>query len=160
MSSGIKAGLIGAAAAVVLALLGLVACLNCITPILTLLLYIAVGALAAYWMTPPRTAGVGAGAGAIAGLITGVVEGIVNMIIAGVRFASIGGQQAIISQIPPEVMEQLIEQLGDAGLELARAMTSIGGVLGMSALCCVVGIAVAAGLGAAGGAVMAAVKSD
>jgi len=155
MSASVKAGLIGAAAAIVLSLLGLIPCVGCITAILGLLLYIAVGALAAYWLDPPRTAGAGAGAGAVAALITSLVGGVVNMAITGIRFA-IGGAADITSQIPPEVLEQL----GEAGIELGKFAAGIGGVLGISAMCCIVGLALAAGLGAAGGAILAAAKSD
>jgi hypothetical protein len=156
MSSSIKAGLIGAAAAVVLSLLSLIPCIGCITSILGLLLYAGVGVLAAFWLTPPRTAGAGAGAGAIAGLITALAGGIVNMIITTIRFAAMGGPGAVMSQIPPEVMQQLQQ----SGVDLAPILASTGGVLGISAVCCVGGLAIAAGLGAAGGAIMASAKSN
>lgn len=157
MSGSVKAGLIGAAASIVLALLGLIPCVACITQILGLLLYVGVGVLAAYWLTPPRTAGAGAGAGAVAGLITSLVGGVASMIIAAIQFAITGGAQAAtMSQIPPELMSQL----GDTGVQLMSFMATIGGVLAVSAVCCVAGLAIAAGLGAIGGAIMAAVKAD
>jgi len=158
MSASVKAGLIGAAASVVLALLGLIQCLACITPILGLALYVGVGVLAAYWLAPPRTVSAGAGAGAIAALITSLVSGVVSMIISAIQFAITGGAQtaAAFSQIPPEMMEQL----GETGAELMAFMATIGGVLIVSSVCCVIGLAIAAGLGAIGGAIMASIKSD
>jgi hypothetical protein len=78
MSPSLKAGLIGAAVAVVLSLLGLVPCLGCITSVLALVLYVGVGVLTATWMKPPRDAGKGAGGGAIAGLVTIHLVGLIS----------------------------------------------------------------------------------
>jgi hypothetical protein len=156
MSSSIKAGLIGAAAAVVLSLLSLIPCVGCIASILGLLLYAAVGVLAAFWMTPPRTAGAGAGAGAIAGLITALAAGIANMAVSAIRFAAMGGPGAVMSQIPPEITQQLQQ----SGIDLAPILATTGGMLGISAVCCIGGLVIAAGLGAIGGAIMASAKSN
>jgi len=153
--ASLKAGLVGAGVAAVLSLLSLVPCLGCITGILGLLWYIGVGVLAAYWLPPPRTAGNGAGAGAIAGLITAVVGGAVNMVVSAIRFSMVGGAEAITRQIPPEALSQL----QDAGID-PSIFAGIGGVLGIGAACCLVGLVVAAVLGAIGGAVMAAAKAD
>jgi len=117
--------------------------------------YIGVGVLAAYWLPPPRTAGNGAGAGAIAGLIAAVVGGAVNMVVSAIRFSTVGGAEAITRQIPPEALSQL----QDAGID-PSVFAGIGGVLGIGAACCLVGLVVAAVLGAIGGAVMAAAKAD
>jgi hypothetical protein len=160
MSASVKAGLIGAAAAVVLALLSLIPCVGvgCIAAILGLLIYIGAGALAAYWTDPPRATGDCAGKGAIAGLITSAVGGVVSGIINAARFAITGGTANVMSQLPPEA----IQQLRDAGIDPAifAGGGGIAAVLGVSAVCCLVGLALAAGLGAAGGAIMASVKSD
>jgi hypothetical protein len=51
-------------------------------------------------------------------------------------------------------------QLEEIGLDLAGLVAGIGGVLAVSATCCVIGLLVAAALGAIGGAILAAVKSD
>lgn len=158
MQASLKAGAIGAGAAVVLALLSLIPCAGCFTWILGLLLYIGVGALAAYWLPPVRTAGGGAGAGALAAIIAAIVGGIVNMIIAALRFVISGGPGAAMremSQLPPEVMRQLY----DAGVD-PRIFASIGGIIGVSAVCCVVGLVIAAVLGAIGGVILAAVKPE
>lgn len=153
--AGLKAGLVGAVVAAVLSLLSLVPCLGCVTGILGLLWYVGVGVLAAYWLEPPRTTGDGAGAGAIAGVITGLVGGVVGMIVGAIQFSTAGGPASVMSQIPPEALRQL----QDAGIDPGM-FASIGGVLGVSAVCCVFGLVLAAVLGAVGGAIMAAARSD
>ena len=157
MSSGIKAGLIGAAAGVVLGLIGLIPVVGCCTGILGLLVYVAVGALAAFWMTPPRNAGAGAGQGAIAGVISGIGGGVVSSAMALI-YALTGSTNQVL--LDPQVMQQLEE----AGIELDPQMLSFftgtaGGVLGCG-LCCVGSLAIGAALGAIGGAVFAAVKQN
>ena len=158
--TGLKAGTAGAAAIIVLNLVGLIPipCLGCIVGILGLLAYVGAGALAAYWLPPTRTAGDGAGAGAIAGFVAGIVGGIVNMIIAILRFAISGGPGAAMrqmGQLPPEVMRQLY----DAGVD-PRIFASIGGVIGFGAVCCVLSFVLAAVLGAIGGVIFAAAKPE
>ena len=156
--AGLKAGAVGAGAVIVLNLIGLIPCVGCFTCILGLLAYVGAGALAAYWLPPVRTAGEGAGAGAIAGVVVGIVGGIVNMVISALQFAISGGPGAMMgqmSQLPPEVMSQLYE----AGLD-PMMFASIGGVLGVSAVCCVIGFVLAAVLGAIGGVLFAAVKPE
>jgi len=154
MSPSLKAGLIGAAVAVVLELLGLllglIPCLGCIPPVLTLALYVGVGVLAATWLERPRDAGKGAGSGAVAGLITALGGGITNIIISAVRFTVGGGQQAFMRQfrqLPPEFREPW----RDLGLDPTMLATP-GWAIGGSALCCALGLLLAAALGAAGGA--------
>ena len=156
--AGLKAGAVGAGAIIVLNLIGLIPCVGCIAGILGLLAYVGAGALAAYWLPPVRTAGEGAGAGAIAGVVAGIVGGIVNMIIAALRFAISGGPAAAMrqmGQLPPEVMRQFYE----AGVD-PKIFASIGGVIGISAVCCVLGFVLAAVLGVIGGVIFAAVKPE
>jgi hypothetical protein len=156
--AGLKAGAVGAGVIIVLNLIGLIPCAGCIAGILGLLAYVGAGALAAYWLPPLRTAGDGAGAGAIAGVVAGIVGGIVNMIIAALRFAISGGPAAAMrqmGQLPPEVMRQFY----NAGLD-PKIFASIGGVIGISAVCCVFGFILAAVLGAIGGIIFAAVKPN
>ncbi len=150
--AGLKAGLVGGAVAAVVTVLGaVVPCVGC----LTWFVYIGAGALAAYWLVPPRSAGDGAGAGAIAGVITGIVSGIFSMIMTAVMFTIKGGAAAAMGQLPPEAMRQLTE----LGID-PRMFASIGGVLVFSAVCCVIGFIIAAVLGAIGGLVFAMVKSE
>jgi hypothetical protein len=152
---GVKAGLVGAAVAVLLSLLRLVPCIGCIASILGLALYVGAGVLAAYWLTPPRTTGDGAGAGAIAGLITALAGGVVNIVVGAIQFTLMGGQAAVLHEIPPESLRQL-EQ---AGID-PRIFVSLGGIVGIEATCCVAGLVIAAVLGAIGGMIMASAKSN
>jgi hypothetical protein len=157
-NTALKAGAIGGAAAIVVALIGLIPCVGCIGPILGILVYLGAGALAAYWLPVPREMGSAAGAGAIAAVIAGLIGGIFGMIISALRFAISGGAQAM-SQLPPETMQQL----GNLGIDpgtIAAMTTSIVGVLGVGAVCCLIGLVIAAILGAIGGVVFAAVKKD
>ena len=152
---GVKAGLVGAAGAVLLSLMRLVPCIGCIASILGLALYVGAGVLAAYWLTPPRTTGDGAGAGAIAGVITALAGGVVSIIVGAIQFTLMGGQAAVMRDIPPESLRQL-EQAGiDPSL-----FVSLGGIIGIEATCCVAGLVIAAVLGAIGGMIMASAKSN
>ncbi len=152
---GVKAGLVGAAVAVLLSLLRIVPCIGCIASILGLVVYVGAGVLAAYWLTPPRTTGDGAGAGAIAGLITALAGGVVNVVVGAIQFTLMGGQAAIMRDIPPESLRQL-EQAGiDPSL-----FVSLGGIIGIEATCCVAGLVIAAVLGAIGGMIMASARSN
>ena len=158
--AGLKAGAVGAGAVIVLNLIGLIPCVGCFTCILGLLAYVGAGALAAYWLPPVRTAGESASAGAIAGVVAGIVGGIVNMIIAALQFTISGGSGAMMrqmSQLPPEVMREL-HQVGIDPSILAG--TSIAGVIGVSATCCVIGFILAAVLGTIGGVIFAAAKPE
>ena len=152
---GVKAGLVGAAAAVLLSLMRIVPCIGCIASILGLAAYVGAGVLAAYWLTPPRTTGDGAGAGAIAGLITALAGGVVSTIVGAIQFTLMGGQAAVLRDIPPESLRQL-EQAGiDPSL-----FVSLGGIIGIEATCCVAGLVIAAVLGAIGGMIMASAKAN
>jgi hypothetical protein len=94
----------------------------------------------------------------VAGLIAALVGGIANVVISAARFATGGGQAAMmrqLEQLPPEVFEQL-RDLGIRPGSLANPAWAIGS----SAVCCGVGLLVAAVLGAAGGAVTASIKRD
>ncbi len=152
---GVKAGLVGAAVAALLSLMRLVPCAGCIAGILGLALYVGAGALAAYWLSPPRTAGDGAGAGAIAGVISALAGGVVGIIVGAIQFMLMGGSPALLRQIPPESLRQL-EQ---AGID-PNLFVSMGGILGVEATCCVAGLVIAAVLGAIGGMIMASAKSN
>lgn len=147
--NGLKAGAIGAGVAIILTLLGLIPLIGCCVSILTLVLWIAVGVLAGYFGSksgPALTAGEGAKAGAVAGAITALGGGIVSTLISIVRVA-LGQTTQALSQIPPDQLRQL----RDAGIDPAL-FTSAGGVIGIASCCCVLGILIAAALGAGGGA--------
>ncbi|HID61304.1 MAG TPA: hypothetical protein EYP49_00945 [Anaerolineae bacterium] len=154
MQASLKAGAVGAGVAVILALISLIPCAGCFTWILALLLYIGIGALAAYWLPPVRTAGSGAGAGALAGVIAAIIGGIVNMIIAAIRVA-ITGPRAMATQIPPDAMRPLAEM----GIDPTIFM-GFGGAMIFGSICCVIGLVIAAVLGAIGGIILAVVKPE
>jgi hypothetical protein len=152
--AGLKAGLVGGAIAAVFQLAGLIPCVGCITWLLVWATYVGAGLLAAFWLPAPRSTGDGAGAGAIAGVITGIIGGIFGMIASGIQFALMD-TAVILSQLPRESLDAM----RDVGLDPAM-FTSVGWVLGVSAFCCVVGMVIAAVLGAIGGAIFAAVQSE
>ena len=160
MRPWLKAGLIGGGVLALLTILAnlgmlfpeastIISCCLCI-PIL--LAYPGTGALAAYWLTPPRTAGEGAKEGALAGVIAGAIDGVVSMILSLVMGAAEVYQQAL-SQLPPETMEAL-EEMGLSGL------FTTGGIAALSCVGGICGILWAVAMGAAGGAILAAAKRD
>jgi hypothetical protein len=157
MTSWLKAGLIGIAIVVVLGLIGLIPVLGCITGPLTYVTYAVVGVLAASFMVPPREAGSAAGQGALAALVASFGGGIFNLIVSVIRMAMGGAAQGMqfLSQLPPELRHQL-RDLG--GEDLLFGAGSIGGAVLCGSACCLVGIVIAAALGAIGGAIYAAVR--
>lgn len=152
MQAVLKAGGIGAAILVVLTLLGYIPCVGCITFILALVTYVGIGVLATYWMAPPRTASGGATNGAVAAVVAALISGLINLVINGVYFAITGSSQMMqaLADLPPEQLQTL----RDAGIDPSIFAGGLGlaGVLGLGAVCCGVGLVIAAALGAAGGA--------
>jgi hypothetical protein len=145
MQAVLKAGGIGAVILIVLNLLGLIPCVGCITLLLSLVVYVGIGVLAAQWMAPPRTTGSGAGAGAAAAVVAALIAGIVNLVVTGIYYSVTGVSQ--LSQIPPEQIEALYELGIDPALLVGPAA-----IIGVGAVCCTIFLFIAAGLGAAGGA--------
>jgi hypothetical protein len=143
----LKAGGVGAGVLVLLTLMSLIPCVGCFTWILTLLAYVGIGVLAAYWMTPPRDSGSGAKNGAIAAAAAGLIAGLVNIVIQGAYFAITGASQMaqVMADLPPEQLEALRE----AGID-ANTL-GIGAVVAATGGCCLLGVLLAAALGAAGG---------
>ena len=160
MSGWLKAGLIGAAIVVVLKVLQLVPCVNCCAIPAEWVAYGCIGALAAYWILPVRTMGAGAGQGALAGLIAAAIGGVIGIGIAVVGNAVFAPLQvAMLRQLPPDVLQGMME----AGIDprmLSGAGTGAVETIGTSAVCCGIGLVIAAALGALGGLVFAAVKSE
>ena len=154
MSSWVKAGLVGAAVLVVLNLVGLIPCVGCVTLLLGIVAYLGIGMLAAYWMPPPRMAGQGAGQGAMAAVLAALIGGVVNTIIAAIQLA-VADTAAIMSQIPQESLQQL-EELGMD----PSALVGPGAGLMYGGVCCLIGLILAAILGAVGGAIFAGLKAD
>jgi len=152
MQAVLKAGGLGAVVLIVLSLLGFIPCVGCITFILTFVAYVGIGVLAANWMPPPRTASGGATNGALAAVVAGLISGLANMVISGIYFAITGTAQfgQALSDLPPDQLAALSELGIDPGMLAGGA--GIAGVLGLSAVCCTLGLVLAALLGAAGGA--------
>jgi len=155
-SPAIKAGLIGAVIVLVLNLIGIIPVVGCIGVPLELLAYIAIGVLAGFWVVPPRATGRAAGQGAIAGLIAGVASGIIRTILTPLSMRMSGGTSAMLSQLPPESLQQLQQ----AGLD--PNVIFGGGTMAILVLvCCLpVGLLLGAGLGALGGLIFAAAKPE
>ena len=152
----LRAGLIGAGILIVLSLLSLVPLVSCIAPILQLIAFAGIGALAASYIPPRRETGRGAGQGALAGLIAGLVGALVSTILAPVSLSASGGTAAIINQLPPESLQQLQQ----AGIDPGMFINS-GTVAGATALCCLpTGLIVGALLGALGGLIFASAKPE
>ena len=152
----LRAGLIGAGVLVVLSLLSLIPFISCIVSPLQLVAFGGVGALAASYLAPRRETGRAAGQGALAGVIAGLVAGIVSTILAPISLSASGGTAAMLSQLPPETLQQF-EQ---AGMDPAMFLNA-GTVTGATAICCLPGgLIVGALLGALGGLIYAAVKPE
>ena len=154
MTSWLKAGLIGAAVVTILNFLGLIPCVGFITCILGLLVYIGVGVLAAYWMPPLREAGAAAGQGAMAATLAALIGGIINAVVSTIQLA-VADSAAILSALPAESLQQLRE----AGVD-PSVFTGPGFGAAVGSACCLVGLILAAILGAVGGAVYAGIKPD
>lgn len=143
----LKAGGVGAGVLVLLTLFSLIPCVGCFTWILVLLAYVGIGVLTANWMSPPRDGSSGAKNGAIAAAIAATVAGLVNIVIQGAYFAMTGASQMtqVLADLPPAQLESLRQ----AGID--STALGIGAVIVATGGCCLLGILLAAGLGAAGG---------
>jgi hypothetical protein len=151
MSNWLKAGLIGAAAVVVLQLLGIIPCVGCVTWLLVYVAYGCIGALAAYWMAPRRLPGPAAGNGALAGLIAGAIGGAVGLIIA----------LGVATFFVPLGLLGNASQGAPAGPSaLWGTLASLIGSLTCATGCYAVGVAIAAGLGSLGGVIFAAIQPE
>lgn len=159
MRPWLKAGLIGGGVLAVLTIIQSVGTLfpsasgiiNCCVCIPFLLAYPGVGVLAAYWLTPPRTAGEGAKEGALAGVIAGAIDAVITFIMALITGPA--GVQQALQQLPPDAL-RAFEEMGMSGL------FSRGGFAALSCVGGICGLLWAVAMGAAGGAILAAVKQD
>jgi hypothetical protein len=161
MKPWLKAGLIGGGVLSVLTILTNVSSLispevgsvvGCCLCIPFLLAYPGIGALAALWLSPPRTAGAGAKEGALAGVIAGAIDGLISVIMTVAT--GTGMYQQALQQLPPESL-QALQETG-----LMNLFTSSAGLAALG--CCggLVGILWAAAWGAVGGAILAATKKE
>ena len=152
MSNWLKAGLIGAGVIVGLQIVELIPGAACCTWIPEWVTYGCVGALAAYWMTPTRIAGPAAGQGALAGLIAGAIGGAVGVVLS-VLSTAVLGTAGFLSQIPPDALRGM----QDAGFDPDFIFAPFGMAF-CGSICCAVGLAIAAGLGALGGIIFVAIR--
>jgi hypothetical protein len=97
-------------------------------------------------------AGPAAGQGALAGVIAGAIGGAVGLVLAVLQVGAFGTAQ-FLSQIPPDALRGMQDAGVDPGLIFAPLGTAVFG-----SCCFVVGVAIAAGLGALGGIIFAAMK--
>ena len=158
MSPWLKAGLIGGAVLVVLNLLSLIPYVGLVFCALGILAYIGIGVLAAYWIPPLREAGQAAGQGALAAAVAALIGGIVNAITTTIQMA-LTDTASMISQIPPESLQQLEDVGVDPNLLFGTSTGALSGAL-CGSICCIAGLILAAILGAIGGAVFAGIKPD
>jgi hypothetical protein len=152
----LRAGLIAAVVLIVVNLLGLVPGFGGLALPLQPVALAGAGALAASFMLPRRETRRAAGQGALAGLIAGLAGGIALVIMVGLGFSAAGGAQSIISQMPPEILQQY-QQMGvdPTVLFTSGLMTAFAGV------CCLpTNLIMGALLGALGGTIYAAAKPE
>lgn len=160
MSGWLKAGLIGAVIVIALKVLEVVPCVVCCALPLEWMALGCVGALAAYWIVPPRTMGAGAGQGALAGLIAAAIGGIVGIGVNVVGATALAPLQvAMLRQLPPEMLQAMVQSGFDPSM-LTGAGTGVVETVTGGAMCCGVGLVIAAALGALGGLIFAAIKSE
>jgi hypothetical protein len=151
MSNWLKAGLIGAAVVVALQFVGIIPCVGCITWILGYVAYGCIGALAAYWMSQPRQPGIAARDGALAGAVAGAIGGAVGLIIL------LG---LITIFVPLGILSDALEGTGMDPAALWETFASLVGSLTCFTGCYALGVGIAAGLGALGGVIFAAIQPD
>ena len=161
MSGWLKAGLIGAVILVLLKVIEVVPCVACCALPLEWVAFGCIGALAAYWIpVASRTMGAGAGQGALAGLIAAAIGGVIGIGVNVVGATVLQPLQvAMLGNLPPEIWRGMI----DAGIDpsmLTGTGADVVGTIGISSVCCGIGLVVAAALGALGGLIFAAVKSE
>jgi hypothetical protein len=160
MQAGLKAGGIGAAVMIVLALLGMIPIpfLGCLCCLVVFAAWIGAGVLAANFSPAPRTAGGAASTGALAGVVSGLGYGLVTTIAAIVRAAMGTGAAAVSSMLTPDMLQQL-QQAGvdpQTFSQITSFMASTGGAAIVGSLCCLGALVLGAVLGALGGAIGAA----
>lgn len=153
--AGIKAGLVGGGVAAILSFTTFIPCLQCLSIPLMFLAYAVAGALAAYWLPKPRTAGDGAAAGAVAGAVSGALGGIVWMIVSAVSYSVMGGAEYVVRNLPQE----FLHMLEDYGLD-PYAVFASGVVNAVNAGCCALMFLAAVGIGALTGAIFGASRGE
>ncbi len=102
---GVRAGILGAVGAFVIEFLVLVPLAGqCLVWIFSLALWVAVGALVAYWHVPEaRDTDIAVG-GAVAGLITGLIGGLLGILLVPILLLLMGGTPGILHSLPPDIV--------------------------------------------------------
>jgi hypothetical protein len=100
-----KVGLIGIVMGAGLGLFSAIPLLGCLALPLSLVLYVVVGIFAALQLPAPRQTGPGAGAGAAAGALASLGYGVVSMIVTPLMFMLMGGTEAAIQSLSPQLMD-------------------------------------------------------
>jgi hypothetical protein len=156
----LKASGIGAVILIILNLLSLIPCVGCFTFLITLIVYPAIGILAAYFMINPRNGNTGATNGAAAAVIAALIAGVVGTIINFAYFSFTGSDQMAqaVADLPPDQLAALAE-LGVDPTLMAGGLGMLG-ILGFSVICCGLWAIFAALLGAAGGAFWGSTHQD
>ena len=153
--AGLKAGLIGLVIMVIISLINQLLLMEIFAAQralsfaccgLSIVIYAGIGALAGFFLSPPRTAGNGAKAGLIAGAISALVSTLVGVAILLIRTNS----GAPLPGVTPEQLEMIEESGINMGL-----ITLLSGSIG--AIC---SAGIGAGAAAGGGALVAAIKPD
>jgi hypothetical protein len=165
MSAWLKAGLIGGAILFFVDIISQIPIICCCMPLVMLAVYIGVGVLAASYMPPPRDSGKAAGQGALAAVVASFIGGMINLIIMVIRsiFWSTTTQIGQVwTDLPPDI-RYLLREYGiepEFIHEISNYASGIGGTALCGSVCCLGGILIAAILGAIGGMIYAAMKSD
>jgi hypothetical protein len=161
MSGWLKAGLIGAVILVLLKVIEVVPCVACCALPLEWVAFGCIGALAAYWIpVASRTMGAGAGQGALAGLIAAAIGGVIGIGINVVGATVLQPLQvATWNSLPPEIWRAMVDAGIDPSVFMGAGASPVETIISGS-ICCGIGLVVAAALGALGGLIFAAVKSE
>jgi len=121
--------------------------------------------MAASYMPPPRESGKAAGQGALAAVVASFIGGVINLIIMVIRSA-IWSTTTQMGQLWTDLPPEIRYYLRDYGIEpefireLTNYASGIGGTTVCGSICCLGGILFAAILGAIGGLIYAAMKSE
>lgn len=152
--ANIQAGLFGGGVAI---LLGLIALLPYVGPVIALPLYplaFFITGLVAVRITPSSpSVGEAATGGAVAGLIAGLIGGLAAMFIAPIRLNIAGGPETLVALLSPERVQSLL----DRGIDPTALMDIVGGV-GAGMFCCGMQLTTGVMLAALGAALLAAYR--
>jgi hypothetical protein len=116
------------------------------------LLYPAIGSLASYWLTPPRTIRQGAITGSLAGLLAASIDGVITTLLS-IIIAVMGLPQRYLQQLSPDTLEALRR----SGMD---SLFTVSGQI-VASLCTVpIHILFGVVFGCVGGMLYAAMKKD